>query len=143
MPRNTLFATALFLAVPALTLAGPANAAQDDHHPELAGSVKAFHDVLRVDWHADKGDARNAAACRNVGHYIALSRDIADQAAPAAADEAAWKSATTGLGDASVALGAYCGGGVAANVEAGLATLHDRFHDLMAAMNGAVEASGE
>ena len=129
------FAAAAILAT--TPLAATPVMADEDGHPELSGSVKAFHDVLRVDWHAEKGDARNAAACRNVGDYIALSREIARQSAPAEADANAWSTATAGLTDASVALGAYCAGGVAANVEAGLATLHDRFHDIMKAMRGA------
>ena len=143
MPRILLRAAVLLVAVPGLALGGSAGALEQDDHPELAGSVKAFHDVLRVDWHAEKGGERNAAACRNVGTYIALSSEIATQPAPAMASGLDWGSATAGMSDASVALGVYCASGVAANVEAGLATLHDRFHDLMSAMQGAEDAAGQ
>lgn len=111
----------------ALTLlAAPAFA--DDGHPPLTGSLKAFHDVLSPDWHHAPGAERNARACRNVGAYVSLAREIAAGATAAQADAAA------GLRDASVALGAYCASGGERNVVAGLTTLHDRFHDLMETM---------
>lgn len=126
--RSTpLFALAGVLA--AGLAAAPALA--DEDHPALTGAVKAFHDVLSPDWHAAPGTARNASACGNAGRYASLSGEIAAQPAPAGVDGAAWKGAAAGLRDASAALGAYCGGGTPANVEAGLATLHDRFHDVM------------
>lgn len=105
----------------------------DEGHPELGGATKAFHDLLSPDWHAEPGTTRNTSACRNASRYLTLSGQIASQPAPANGDAAAWTKAATGLHDASAALGAYCSGGIDANVVAGLTTLHDRFHDLMKA----------
>lgn len=109
-------------------------AAHNDDHPPLAGAVEAFHDVLRVDWHGEIGPARNLGTCEHTGQYITIARQITAEAGPAHADADDWKVASNGLLDASVALGAYCASGMDANVEAGLSTVHDRFHDLMKLM---------
>ena len=118
----------------AVALALVASAAQADEggkYPVMPEAMKAFHDVMRVDWHADKGAARNAAACANVGRYIQLSSTIGRQTRPSHVAASSWQPAVTSLTDAAVALGAYCGSAASGNVEAGLTTLHDRFHDLM------------
>lgn len=126
MKQTALLAAALAAA----SLATPVAAVDD--HGELAGATKAFHDLLSPNWHSDPGPARNAAACRNAGDYASLAEAIANQTAPSEGKD--WAKATSGLRDASVALGAYCASGHEANVLAGLTTLHDRFHDLMKAM---------
>lgn len=120
----------LFASNPAFSATGEA-----DNHPELTGAIRAFHDVLKIDWHADEGAARNNGACGNIGDYITLAREVTKQNGPGHAAPREWQSASHGLLDASVALGAYCASGADGNVTSGLTTLHDRFHDVMALLN--------
>lgn len=129
----------ILLAVSGLVLLGsnPVFAAEGnaDDHPELTGAIRAFHDVLKIDWHADEGAARNDGTCANVGDYITLARDVTKQNGPDHTASQQWQRGSHGLLDASVALGAYCASGVDGNVTSGLTTLHDRFHDVMALLN--------
>ena len=118
----------------AVLFSAPASFADEDGHPELVGAVKTFHDVLKVDWHAEPGAERNANACRNTGDYITHARNITTQDSPDGASTDTWSATSYSLLDASIALGAYCLSANDANVEAGLSTLHDRFHDLMKLM---------
>ena len=121
--RTSILAFAL-LATPAALLA-------DDDHPALPPLVEAFHTVIAKDWHAKEGPERLKSACANVGSYGAISAKLVKRPVPEAVDAAQWKSSAVALNDASKALGAYCGSGNDGNVTSGLATLHDRFHDLM------------
>ena len=98
------------------------------HHHELAGGMKAFHDVLAPPYHMAAGPERVEKTCQAVAGMRDASGKIAGEPK---GDADKWKTASKALADGVEALDKACQASGRADVAAKLETVHDGFHALM------------
>lgn len=98
------------------------------HHHDLAGGMKAFHDVLAPAYHMEAGAARVDKTCQSVAGMRDASGKIT---AEPKGDADKWKAAAKALADGVDALDKACQASGRADVGAKLEAVHDQFHALM------------
>ena len=114
---------------------GEKHADGEKHEHNFPPTLDAYHKVLSPIWHAEKGEARNQAACDAIEAFAGAGDGVQNGAVPekAAADKKAWDDAAMELVSHSVALGALCSEKApAAEIEEALKKIHDAFHVLTA-----------
>lgn len=114
--------------------AGPKQApeqAHEDHHEGFSESVKAFHDVMSKDWHAEAGSERIQSTCTNVHDYAQKAKAVVKASSPASVPATEWQAATTALAAAVGVLETTCEQDDTASFQANFSSVHDKFHVLV------------
>jgi len=118
---------------------GHAGGEGEEHaHPTLPEAVEAYHSLMAPIWHANDNAEEGAApanrgqlACDQAAAFVEHAQSVQSMATPeAAADEATWQGAASGLLTASEGLKAECDAG-GAEADQRLTEVHDAFHGIV------------